>query len=219
MSTTQPFRRVKSAAHNALNAARSRYSTAATAEGAQYLRDQFPTAVYAWVTVAYDQIGFDLRPSVDVVRVLDAGGAVLWDHEDDGLGKPIDSRVASAFADAEEQFPAGGWLPLATTSVPAAAGDRPTVAGDDVRLVTIPDAVAAAGPGGGHQTHLTVDRVTVTFSGPGLPGADSAVVVSIDGRDVLGLDLLTDGGITVGTWRPADGEWVRLTFVDLATGD
>jgi len=219
MTTAQPVGNAKSAAHDALTAARSRYATAAVAEGAQHLLEQFPAAVYAWITVAYDQIDFDLRPTVDVVRVLDAGGRVLWDHEDDEPGNTIESRAASAFADAEEQYPAGGWLPIATSDIPASAGEHPSVAADDLRLVTIPDAITAAQQDQERQAHLSVGRMTVTFTGPGLPRTDCIVVVSIDGRDVLGLDLLTDDGVDVGTWRPADGEWVRLTHIDLPAGD
>lgn len=215
MSTTQPARSTKSAALDVLTAARRRYSTAATAEGAQHLLEQFPTAVYAWTTVAYDQIGFDLRPSVDVVRVLDADGCVLWDHDDDEPGNTIESKVTSAFADAEEQYPAGGWLPVPTTDIPAGAGERPSVAADDIRLVTIPDAIAAAQQDQARWAHLSVGRMTVTFTGPGTPGADCIVVVSLDGRDVLGLDLLANDGVDVGTWRPTDGEWVRRTHIDL----
>ena len=153
MSRTEPVRSTKRATRDVLSAARSRYATAATAEAAHYLREQFPTAVYAWITLAYDQIDFDLRPTVDVVRVLDAGGRVLWDHEDDEPGNTIESRVASAFADAEEQYPAGGWLPIATSDIPASAGERPSVAADDLRLVTIPDAITAAQQDQERQAH------------------------------------------------------------------
>jgi hypothetical protein len=215
MTSTESAGRATRAAHDVLTAARRRYATAATAEGALCLLEQFPTAVYAWVTVAYDQIGYDLRPSVDVVRVLDAVGAVLWDQEKHAPGTTIEPRAASAFADAEEQYPAGGWLAVPTTDIPAGAGDRPPVAAEDIRLVTIPDAVAATHPVRERQTRLTVDRMTVTFTGPAAPGADCIVVVSIDGRDVLGLDLLTDGGVDVGTWRPADDAWVRLAHIDM----
>lgn len=97
------------------------------ARGVAALRDQFPTAEYAWIEV-HDVGDSTFRPAVDICRVLDANGVVLWDSGDD-VEEPDDHdrdgapENTAASSDAEML----AWVATARADFGTQATDRPHI--------------------------------------------------------------------------------------------
>ncbi len=184
------------------------------AAGVAALREQFPTAAYAWIENYFTDAG---RHAVEVCRVLDGDGTVLWDadpvtdddliwdREDPQTGPvDLDDVVTEAFRAAAERQ--DGWYQFGWDGdAPAAAGEMPaTASGVDPSLVVFAAvdkraaaevAAAQTGPAGG-----------ISFG----DGAHDAMVRM--------LQEAADGGWTVEPLRageePGGGTTIRLTAVN-----
>lgn len=132
LNTIYTRRRALNRAAAALNVARA----------VAHLREQFPTAAYAWVHVgpsAYESGSY----AADVLRVHDATGGVLWNTDSSEESEEIESPATDALVYAADASPSS--IPTHPGYTHPVAGIAPgTDTGDDPALLVFADVDKAA---------------------------------------------------------------------------
>jgi hypothetical protein len=111
------------------------------ARAVAHLRQQFPTAAYAWISVNDDIDTVGGRYTADIIRIHNAVGSCIW-HSEDIDAKEIESPATDALTYAAEASESS--IPTFTGSHPVAGRAPGTDSGDDPVLLVFDDVDKAA---------------------------------------------------------------------------